>query len=219
MRRIPLLLVVMAGALTVISGSALAAAGRTAASPPANSSLPTIGGTAREGQTLTASSGAWAGTTPISYAYQWQRCNSSGSNCGSIGKATSQNYVVSNGDVARTIRVEVTATNADGKNQALSAATAAVAELGSAPANTRQPNPSGTATGRADDHGRQRQLVGLEADHVHLPVAELHRRGLHRHRRRDRLELPDRHEPDRLDAARDGHGHQLGRARPRPSRT
>ena len=42
MRRIPWLLVLVAGALTVISGSALAAAGRTAASPPANSSLPTI---------------------------------------------------------------------------------------------------------------------------------------------------------------------------------
>ena len=101
---------------------------------------------AREGQTLTASSGAWTGASPIAYAYQWQRCNSAGTNCGSIGKATSQNYVVSKSDVARTIRVEVTATNADGKNQALSAATGAIAELGSAPANTKQPNPSGTAT-------------------------------------------------------------------------
>jgi hypothetical protein len=146
MRRIPWLLVLVAGALTVISGSALAAAGRTAASPPANSSLPAIGGTASEGQTLTASSGAWVGATPIAYAYQWQRCNSSGASCGSIGKATSQNYVVSRGDVAKTIRVEVTATNVDGKNQALSAATGAIADLGSAPANTKQPNPSGTAT-------------------------------------------------------------------------
>ena len=42
MRRIPLLLVVMAGVLTLVSGSALAAAVRIAASPPLNSSLPTI---------------------------------------------------------------------------------------------------------------------------------------------------------------------------------
>jgi CHRD domain-containing protein len=146
MRRIPWLLVLVASALTIISGPAFAAAGRAAASPPANSSLPTIGGTASEGQTLTASSGAWTGTTPIGYAYQWQRCNSSGAGCGSIGKATSQNYVVSKADVAKTIRVEVTATNVDGKNQALSAATGAIAERGSAPVNTKQPNPSGTAT-------------------------------------------------------------------------
>jgi hypothetical protein len=48
--------------------------------------------------------------------------------------------------VNRTARVEVTATNADGKAQALSAATAAIAPLGgNLPANTKQPNPSGTA--------------------------------------------------------------------------
>ncbi|MHB8469162.1 MAG: CHRD domain-containing protein [Gaiellaceae bacterium] len=140
MRRIPLLLVVMAGVLATGAATALAAA----ASPPVNNSLPTIGGTARQGQTLTAANGQWGGATPIGYTYQWQRCDSSGSSCGSIGKATNQNYVASSGDVGRTIRVEVTATNAAGRSQALSAATAAIARLGSAPANTKQPNPSGT---------------------------------------------------------------------------
>ena len=124
MKRLLLLLVTIAGVVAVVSGSALGQAVRSAASPPVNSSLPTITGTAQEGQTLTASNGSWAGVTPISYAYQWQRCNSSGSSCGSIAKATSQNYVASHGDVGRTIRVQVTATNADGTSQALSAATA-----------------------------------------------------------------------------------------------
>lgn len=146
MRRIPILLALMVSALAVMSGSALAAVTYLVASPPANNSLPTIGGTAREGQTLTASNGSWGGATPISYGYQWQRCNSSGSGCGSIGKATSQNYVVSHTDVNNTIRVEVTATNADGMSQALSAATASIDPIGgSVPANTKQPNPSGTA--------------------------------------------------------------------------
>jgi hypothetical protein len=145
MRRIPCLLAIVVSALTVMSGSALAAALRTVASPPVNNSLPTIGGTAGEGQTLTGTNGSWGGVTPITYAYQWQRCNSSGSSCGSIGGATNQNYVVSKGDVARTIRVEVKATNADGTSQALSAATAEITASGSAPANTKQPNPSGTA--------------------------------------------------------------------------
>lgn len=145
MRRIPMLLAATVGVLTVLSGSALAAAVRTAASPPVNNALPTIAGTAQDGQTLTASNGLWGGVTPMSYAYQWQRCNSAGSSCGSISKATNQNYVASHGDVGHTIRVEVTATNADGTSQALSAATAVIAPAGTAPANTKQPSPpSGT---------------------------------------------------------------------------
>ena len=145
MRRIPLLLVAIAGVLLLTAGSAVAAAARTAASPPVNSSLPTISGTAQQGHTLTASNGSWSGVTPISYAYRWQRCNSTGSSCGSLGSATNQNYVASSGDVGRTIRVEVTATNADGTSQALSASTGPIAGLGNAPANSKQPDPSGTA--------------------------------------------------------------------------
>jgi CHRD domain-containing protein len=145
MRRIPFLLVVIAGALPLMAASALAAAGRTAASPPVNTSLPDIGGTAQQAHTLTATNGSWSGVTPIGFTYQWQRCNATGSSCGSISNATNQNYVASSGDVGRTIRVEVTATNADGKSQALSASTGTIAGLGNAPVNTKQPDPSGTA--------------------------------------------------------------------------
>jgi hypothetical protein len=145
MRRIPLLLVVIAGALLLTAGSAVAGALRTAASPPVNSSLPTIAGTAQQGHTLTASNGSWDGVAPITFTYQWQRCNSSGSSCGAISGAKNQNYVASSGDVGRTIRVQVTGTNADGTSQALSGPTAAIAGPGNAPANTKQPDPSGTA--------------------------------------------------------------------------
>jgi hypothetical protein len=145
MRRIPLLLVAIAGVLLLTAGSAVAGALRTAASPPVNSSLPTIAGTAQQGHTQTASNGSWGGAAPIAFTYQWQRCNSSGSSCGSIGGAKSQNYVASSGDVGRTIRVQVTGTNADGTSQALSGPTAVIAATGKAPANTKQPDPSGTA--------------------------------------------------------------------------
>ena len=102
MTRIPFLLVAMTGFLLVVSGSALGAIRHTAAGPT-SSSAPTIGGTARSGETLSATSGSWEGATPISYTYQWQRCNSSGSGCGAIGHATNQNYVASSGDVGRTM--------------------------------------------------------------------------------------------------------------------
>jgi len=144
MRRIPVLLFAAACLLTTGSGSALASALRTVAAPT-NSSLPSISGTARSGQTLSATSGAWDGAAPISYAYQWQRCDSSGSGCGAIGKATNQNYVTSGADVGKTVRVQVTAANGDGSNQALSAATASIVDTGTAPVNTKQPSPSGQA--------------------------------------------------------------------------
>jgi hypothetical protein len=143
MRRIPLLLVVIAGVLSLLTASAFAAAARTA-SPPANGTLPSITGTAQQGHTLTASNGSWVGSAPITFTYQWQSCNSTGSSCSSIGGAKSQNYVASSGDVGRTIRVQVTGTNADGTSQALSGPTAVIAGPGNAPANTKQPDPSGT---------------------------------------------------------------------------
>src|SRR5213078_2523371 len=60
-----------------------------AAAPPVNTSLPTVSGTAQEGQALVAGQGSWSGTAPISYAYQWQRCDSGGANCSNIASATS----------------------------------------------------------------------------------------------------------------------------------
>jgi CHRD domain/Ig domain of plant-specific actin-binding protein len=146
MKRFVFSFAVIAGVLAIGSGSALGQAGRTAASPPTESSLPTISGTVQAGHTLTASSGTWGGATPITYAYEWQLCNSAGTGCGAINGAASQNYVVSGSDAGKTIRVQVTATNSDGTNQALSAATATAAAAGAAaPVNTKQPNPSGTA--------------------------------------------------------------------------
>ena len=47
----------------------------SAGSPPSNTALPAITGTAQQGQTLSASTGFWTGT-PAAYAYQWLTCNS-----------------------------------------------------------------------------------------------------------------------------------------------
>jgi hypothetical protein len=126
-------------AAVVVSG-----AGARATTAPANATPPTVSGTARQGQTLTASSGSWSGTPTISYAYLWQLCNAGGSGCNAISGAHSATYTLVAGDVGRTVRVRVTATNGDGSAQAFSAPTGAIADLGNAPAATSQPNPSGT---------------------------------------------------------------------------
>jgi mannan endo-1,4-beta-mannosidase len=103
--------------------------------PPSNTSLPTIAGTAQIGQTLTATSGTWSGSAPITYAYQWLRCNSSGAGCANISGATATSYLLASADQGSTLRVSVRATNPYGSATAQSAATSVV---GSAP-----PPPSG----------------------------------------------------------------------------
>ena len=41
---------------------------------PRNEAPPTITGTPQEGQALTAATGRWSGTEPITYAFAWRRC-------------------------------------------------------------------------------------------------------------------------------------------------
>jgi hypothetical protein len=93
-----------------------------AASPPVNSGLPVVSGSAQQGQTLSASAGVWSGTAPLSYAYQWQRCAASCVNVGS----NSSSYALTSADVGSSMQVVVTASNSAGSASATSAQTAVV---------------------------------------------------------------------------------------------
>jgi hypothetical protein len=114
-----------------------------AAAVPQNTSPPTIAGRAHQGDTLTASAGSWA-NSPTSFAYQWQRCAADGSGCGDISGATAKTYTPVAADVDHSLRVVVTASNADGQATANSQVTSTVASSG-APVNTSPPTISGTA--------------------------------------------------------------------------
>jgi hypothetical protein len=81
---------------------------------PVNTSLPTIAGTAVEGETLTGTAGAWTGTEPLSYAYQWRRCDATGAECADVPEATSPDYALTGADVGFTLRLAVTVTNGGG---------------------------------------------------------------------------------------------------------
>ena len=88
-------------------------------------SAPTISGAAQVGQTLTATTGVWTGN-PTGFGFQWQRCDASGATCVAVTGATSGTYVLGTADIGSTIRVAVTATNAVGAANAVSAPTPAV---------------------------------------------------------------------------------------------
>ena len=97
--------------------------------PPANTTLPSISGTAQQGQTLTASTGVWSGDTPQTYTYQWRRCSSGGGNCTNISGQTASTYVLGASDVGATIRVIVTATNGAGSASATSLPSAVIVAI------------------------------------------------------------------------------------------
>jgi len=144
MHRIGLRRLVSVAAMIVAYGVAGTVAFARTAAAPQNTALPQISGTAKEGSTLTASNGTWS-NTPTSFAYQWRRCASDGSACGDITGATKETYTLVTADVGRTLRVAVTASNADGKATATSEATDVV-DSKSGPTNTVKPAVSGTAT-------------------------------------------------------------------------
>ena len=52
--------------------------------PPTNVSAPTISRIARAGQALHVDPGTWNRHAPVSYAYQWLRCDATGAGCGDI---------------------------------------------------------------------------------------------------------------------------------------
>jgi hypothetical protein len=93
---------------------------------PTNTSPPTISGTPREGLTLTANPGTWAGTTPITFRFQWRRCDSRGGSCSNVIGATNRTFALTSADVGRTMRVTVTARNSAGSRARTSVPTAVV---------------------------------------------------------------------------------------------
>ncbi len=113
--------------------------------PPAPVSPPTITGTAQVGQTLTAVAGTWTGTAPITYAYQWQRCDAAGGACVDVTGEADATYLLETDDVGGTIRVRQTGSNTVGSASVTSEATGPVADV--------PPPPPPPSCSRADATG------------------------------------------------------------------
>lgn len=74
------------GAASVSSSATTTVASTT----PVNSAAPTISGTGTDGQTLSASTGTWTGSSSFTYTYQWERCSIATSLCSGAPGTTSQ---------------------------------------------------------------------------------------------------------------------------------
>jgi len=99
-----------------------------ASGKPANTKPPAVSGSPVVGSTLSASTGTWVGTEPITFSYQWQRCDNAGNACTAQSGETHANYDVVKGDVGKTLRVQVKAKNSRGTGSAFSKATGVVVD-------------------------------------------------------------------------------------------
>jgi hypothetical protein len=101
--------------------------GQSGTGPAAPSSGPSISGVTEDGQTLTANLGSWGNGVTLSH--RWMRCNADGvTNCVFLHADNSTTYVLTAGDVGKTIKLRVTGQQAipQGRRDADSAPTAVV---------------------------------------------------------------------------------------------
>jgi hypothetical protein len=139
----------IAAALGFLAAAALVGlvliAGTNAAAQaaPVNIDPPMITGTARVGEQLTAHNGTWQ-NSPTDFAYRWLRCNAVGGSCVLLS-ADGQTFRLHDIDVGHTLRVRVTAINADGATRARSDASDVVQPNVAPLTNTARPTISGTA--------------------------------------------------------------------------
>lgn len=87
---------------------------------PVNTVAPAITGTAKVGQTLTATLGTWTGKPTPALSRQWKAAGVA------IAGATGPTYIPVAGDIGKAITVTVTGTSSAGVKAATSTATTAV---------------------------------------------------------------------------------------------
>ena len=121
----------------------VAAAHGSPSAAPVNIDPPTISGTPRVGEALTANNGTWE-NAPTSFRYRWLRCNQLGNSCVLIA-ADGKTYRLGQVDVGTTMRVRVTAVNADGATPVRSEQTEVIASNAAPLDNTARPTITGTA--------------------------------------------------------------------------
>jgi hypothetical protein len=111
---------------TTVASNATTLVRDPGAGRPVNAQPPTIVGTPAQGQTLRVQPGTWNGLQPITFTFNWLRCDTVGNNCVQQPGFNDDAYVVREGDVGKTVRARVNARNSRGESSRLTAQTAVV---------------------------------------------------------------------------------------------
>ncbi len=120
-----------AGTVEVLSSNSLEIPGRQ----PRNTSAPTVLGIAVVGEALTCTPGTWSGQPTPTYSYQWLL------NGVAIPAATASTFVVTTANPGLSLACEVTASNSEGSQSAISAP---LRVPGAPPHRVEAPQVSGT---------------------------------------------------------------------------
>ena len=130
---------------------------------PSLVSGPAVSGTAAQSRQLTASPGTWSGLGPVTFAYQWYRCDVTGSACAVIRGATGQTYTLGPRDVGKTLGLTLRATDTSGTATAYAGLAGPIAPMPAVLIATRAAGPSAatrSAASRSSSHparGRRRR--------------------------------------------------------------
>jgi subtilisin family serine protease len=109
------------------SATAVSAPTPIVETPPANIALPQLASPDYEvGDRVTTTTGAWTGTAPITFTYQWFSCNARGAACTPIEGATDPTYTLRGAVEGKTLRSVVVASNSAGQSWAASTPSPAV---------------------------------------------------------------------------------------------
>ena len=104
---------IRASLLLALFLAVLAPGSALAADPPVNDVRPEISGTARDGQTLSSTTGDWSGEGPLTFRRQWRLCDAAGSDC-QVLRDTGTTLLLSDANVGSTLRVRVEASGPGG---------------------------------------------------------------------------------------------------------
>src|SRR3954468_16540011 len=147
------------GPVVVVVACAVALGGSAVvqgATGPSVTQAPTITGTQRVGQTLTASGGHWTGPSGTTASYQWLRCTDPSNvySCSILSNQYAQTYRLVKDDLNKRMRVALVARDRDNHyDYEISNSVGPISAAGGAsptptPTPTRMPSPTPTATPR-----------------------------------------------------------------------